>query len=351
MSMNSSYVFPGTFSPPTYGHLDIVRRAAALFPQVLVICSENPDKIGRCWFSPGECADMWCTYQLPSNVRVTTLDAFKATKPDLRQVVMIRGIRNEDDFEHEKQVTFYNRQEFGIDKYFYLLNAAEFAGVSSSRARTAAQSLSLAEFPELVSPLVVSRLLEEALSLKNVFLVVGKPGGGKSTFLRLLQQLNPLNLPVSTDYFSQQLQPLISQAFPGEDPIAVALNKAEELQRIIGPAWLKLASSAIGRAPAGANVLVEAAYGLMPDKRLQRFFGGKVIFVGCDDTQHYQRVSDRGTPQLSSFVEAIPGLKQSREIAQAEKLELLEINTAGSLGELEDQARYYDASWNQKGGT
>lgn len=347
--MDSSYIFPGTFSPPTYGHLDIVRRAAAMFPEVLVICSENPEKIERRWFSPWECANMWCTYQLPKNVRVTTLDVFKACKPDLRQAVMIRGIRNEADFEHEKKVAFYNRQEFGIDKYFYLLTGSELSGVSSSAARAAAQSLRLAEFPALVSPLIVSSLLELTLTVKNVFLVVGKPGGGKSTFLKLLQQINPLNVHVSTDPFSQQLRPVISQAFPGEDPVEVALKNPEKLKQAIGSKWLELAAEQLRQLPDASNVFIEAAYGLMPDKSLYRFFGGKVLFVGCDDEVHRQRTAGRGTPQLLPFIDSIPGLQQSREIAEHEKLKLTEVNTAGSLEELEQKARELDAQLDEEG--
>ena len=44
--------FPGSFDPPTVGHLDLIRRAARLFDEVVVGIMINPDK--KCLFTPGE---------------------------------------------------------------------------------------------------------------------------------------------------------------------------------------------------------------------------------------------------------------------------------------------------------
>lgn len=37
-------IYPGTFDPVTYGHIDVVRRAAAMFPRVTVLVARNPTK-------------------------------------------------------------------------------------------------------------------------------------------------------------------------------------------------------------------------------------------------------------------------------------------------------------------
>ena len=49
-------VFPGSFDPPTYGHLNIIERASRLFDKIDVLISVNPDK--KCLFSDKERYDL-----------------------------------------------------------------------------------------------------------------------------------------------------------------------------------------------------------------------------------------------------------------------------------------------------
>lgn len=168
------YAYPGSFCPPTYGHVHIAIKAAELFPEVVVVCSNNESKTER-WFTEEECVAMWSAYSLPSNIRVVTFARFLAEANDPSDIVMIRGIRDESDFDEEKKVALLNKTNYGIDKFFYIFSAPDEETISSSRARLAATALEFETLADCVAPLIVSRLLAKALSVKESTLVIGYP--------------------------------------------------------------------------------------------------------------------------------------------------------------------------------
>jgi pantetheine-phosphate adenylyltransferase len=154
--MKTIYVYPGTFSPPTLGHLNIVRQAAAIFPELIIICSENPDK-KEVWFSPDECRALWHGYSLPKNVRVMTLSEFRTLKIKESQIVIIRGLRNASDFDSEKKVMALNK-EAGVNKFFYIFGAKKFQNISSSRVRAESQKSNWKNLSRQVSLPVITAL-------------------------------------------------------------------------------------------------------------------------------------------------------------------------------------------------
>jgi len=102
-------VYPGTFDPVTYGHLDVISRGAMLFDRLIVGVAENPPK--RPTFTIEERIEMLKanTSSLPG-VEVkgftTTTVAF-VRSCDSR--VILRGIRTVSDFEIEFQMALTNR--------------------------------------------------------------------------------------------------------------------------------------------------------------------------------------------------------------------------------------------------
>lgn len=58
-------VYPGTFSPPHFGHLRLLEEASRICGRVTLACSVNPDKDGAL-FAPAECKALWHCYDLPA---------------------------------------------------------------------------------------------------------------------------------------------------------------------------------------------------------------------------------------------------------------------------------------------
>ena len=159
--MKKTYIYPGTFCPPHYGHVALAREAAAAFGQVTVVCSINPVKEEKNIFTPEECKEMWQTYGLGGNIRVVTLDEFLKERGEKDMVVMIRGIRDNNDIIYENNVMIYNRDNFGITHYHYIIGDKLYEKMSSTAVRTAAKNGNLAKLNELVNAQVAAKMIEK----------------------------------------------------------------------------------------------------------------------------------------------------------------------------------------------
>ncbi|MBI3632032.1 MAG: adenylyltransferase/cytidyltransferase family protein [Candidatus Vogelbacteria bacterium] len=332
------YVFPGTFSPPTIGHFKVVIEASKICDNLTIICSRNPDK-SSCWFIPEECVEFWKSYNLPSNISVTTFSQFTKTKHDMSKVVMVRGIRNEKDLAHENNVVLLNKKDYGINNYLYILTDPEFENISSSLARELASKLDLEALSKLVSPMVLTALIEKCLEQKNIVMVVGRPASGKSTILGHLTKLDPKNIHINTDEFNHQIKTLLKEAFPGEDLLRVAETNEAELLRVSTKPWFNLLREALIKAPKGSNIFIEAAYGLQENKKLYNLISRKILSIGCRDVvQLEKRIINRGTPHILLFMRKIPDIAESIRIAKENKLEIISIETDGPVEELNSKA-------------
>lgn len=101
-------IYAGSFDPPTYGHLDLVERASALFPRVVVALGVHPSK--QALFSTAERREMMEALCKPfANVEVDAFDGLLvdyATRIGAR--VIVRGLRAGTDFEYELQIAHAN---------------------------------------------------------------------------------------------------------------------------------------------------------------------------------------------------------------------------------------------------
>jgi len=101
--------FPGSFDPPTLGHLDIIRRAAGLFDELLVVVAVNKRK--KYLFSAAERIKMirQMTREF-GNVSVTSCDSLIVSflrKQNIR--LLVRGIRGMEDFSYEFELSMMNK--------------------------------------------------------------------------------------------------------------------------------------------------------------------------------------------------------------------------------------------------
>jgi pantetheine-phosphate adenylyltransferase len=153
-------VYPGTFDPVTYGHIDLIQRSAALFDDVVVAILKNTDKTPL--FSIEERVDMLeqAVREL-TNVSVTT---FGGLLVDFAQrigaSVIVRGIRAVSDYEYELQMALMNRRLSSSVETVFLMPAETYSYLSSRLVKEI--SLLGGSVHGLVPPLV-----EERLHIKN----------------------------------------------------------------------------------------------------------------------------------------------------------------------------------------
>jgi len=111
--------FPGSFDPPTLGHLDIIRRAAGLFDELVVVVAVNRKK--KYLFSAAERIKMIRQFTKDiGNVSVTSCDSLIVNflrKQGIR--LLIRGIRGMEDFSYEFELSMMNKAlDSGIETIF-----------------------------------------------------------------------------------------------------------------------------------------------------------------------------------------------------------------------------------------
>ncbi len=154
---------PGSFDPPTLGHLDIVVRAAALFDEVVVAVATNHAKSP---LLPAQrradlLHEVLAATDVGERVRVVLLDGGLLARQaaDLGAVAVVKGVRTASDVEHETPMALMNRRLTGVETV--LLNAdPAWAHVSSSLVKEVA---SLGGDVGALVPPPVARALAEAL--------------------------------------------------------------------------------------------------------------------------------------------------------------------------------------------
>ena len=101
-------VFPGSFDPPTFGHLNVIERASSLFNEIDVVVAVNPEK--HYLFSAEERVEMLSELtEKFSNVHIHTWNSLigdYAVKNNAN--VLLRGIRNATDFAYEFDLSLIN---------------------------------------------------------------------------------------------------------------------------------------------------------------------------------------------------------------------------------------------------
>ncbi|NLV89083.1 MAG: pantetheine-phosphate adenylyltransferase [Tissierellia bacterium] len=132
-------IYPGSFDPVTYGHLDIIERAAKKLDHLIVAVLNNPAKTGV--FTIEERIDLLTevTKHLP-NVEI---DFFSGLLSDYAVkkncYTMIRGLRAVSDFEYEMQMALVNRKLNPKIETLFLVSDSKYSFLSSSIVKEIAQ--------------------------------------------------------------------------------------------------------------------------------------------------------------------------------------------------------------------
>ena len=133
-------VFPGSFDPMTNAHLDVARRAAALFDRLVIAVLHNPKKAPL--FTVDERVGLIeeCVADLGDHVTVAAFDGLTVEFARRQEATfLVRGLRATSDFEAELQMAHTNRRLEPLVDTVFLMTALEFGFVSSSLAKEVAQ--------------------------------------------------------------------------------------------------------------------------------------------------------------------------------------------------------------------
>jgi pantetheine-phosphate adenylyltransferase len=127
---------PGSFDPPTNGHVDVIGRAASLFDRVVVAVIDNPSK--RSMFSPAERSSL-LEEIFGDAIEVTSFRGLLVDHVrDVGADTVVKGLRTVEDYEYETQMAQMNHHLTGMETLF-LPTRPQNRFISSSLVREVAR--------------------------------------------------------------------------------------------------------------------------------------------------------------------------------------------------------------------
>ena len=127
-------IYPGSFDPVTLGHLNIIKRAAAMFDEVIVAVMVNSRKRGTGLFTPEERVELIkkVTCNIP-NVTVEWSDELLASYAKQKKArVLVKGLRAVSDYETEIQMAMINSKLYSKLDTIFLYTSPKYAYLSST---------------------------------------------------------------------------------------------------------------------------------------------------------------------------------------------------------------------------
>ena len=168
-------IYPGSFDPPTNGHLDLIERGSKIFDELVVAILRNPDKSPL--FSVGERRKM--LEDLTAGLKNVQVDTFDGLTVDyaakVKASAVLRGIRALSDYEYELQMALMNRKLRPELETVFMMPAEKYSYLSSRLVREVARLGG--DISKLVPELVEERLkekLDPAYKLSNRKTKVGR---------------------------------------------------------------------------------------------------------------------------------------------------------------------------------
>ena len=162
-------IYPGSFDPVTFGHIDIIRRSAAITDELIVGVLQNKAKTPL--FSVEERVKMLeeVTKHLP-NVRIVPFEGLLAQfARQMKANLVIRGLRAITDFEYELQMAQTNHKLNSEIETLFMTTSLDYSYLSSSVVREiAAFDGDISQFvPEQVMEQVTKKIKEKKIQEKR----------------------------------------------------------------------------------------------------------------------------------------------------------------------------------------
>jgi pantetheine-phosphate adenylyltransferase len=157
-------VYPGTFDPITYGHIDLIKRAQEIFPELIVAVAHNPHK--KPLFSLEERVAM--LKKATAGLKGIEISSFDGLVVDFarkrKSKVLIRGLRMISDFEYEFQMALTNRKLSADIETIFLMPQESYSYLSSKLLKEAASlGADLSSFvPDFVEKALKQKLRKKA---------------------------------------------------------------------------------------------------------------------------------------------------------------------------------------------
>ena len=160
-------VYPGSFDPVTYGHLDLIRRGLKIFDRLIVAVLSNPRK--ESFFSLEERLMMLreATRDLPGEIEIDSFNGLLIHFLKEKQArLVLRGLRAVSDFEYEFEMALTNRRLVGEIETIFMAPSEKYIFLSASLVKEIA--LGGGEVGEFVPAYVEQRLMERYRELHTM---------------------------------------------------------------------------------------------------------------------------------------------------------------------------------------
>jgi pantetheine-phosphate adenylyltransferase len=158
--MTRKCVYPGTFDPITYGHIDLIKRALKIFDKVIVAVARTSPK--DTLFSLEERVDLM--KRATAGLKGVEVDSFKGLAVNYVRKkgssVIIRGLRMVSDFEYEFQMALTNRRLNKKVETIFLMPSESYSYLSSKLIK---EVVSLGADVRCFVPPFVAKALKEKL--------------------------------------------------------------------------------------------------------------------------------------------------------------------------------------------
>ena len=160
-------LLPGSYDPITTGHMDVIRRAAALFDRVVVAVMTNDmrayvpgAKVKEYMFSMDERTEMarLACENLPNVTVISSIARLIDLVDELGADVIVKGVRNETDYAYEQQHALYNRAHNPKAETLYLPADPKFDHISSTLVR---ERIAVGESTEDILPSEVAAHIQK----------------------------------------------------------------------------------------------------------------------------------------------------------------------------------------------